>query len=307
MFETPILLLIFNRIDTTVLVFNQIRKVKPRKLYVAADGPRESVNGEYKKCEETRRIIDLVDWECDVKTLYRDENLGCGEAVSSAIDWFFKNEEEGIILEDDCLPEITFFQFCHELLEKYRYDDRVFSIIGNNPINNWACSESYCFTKYNLIWGWASWRRAWDKYSFDMEDWQENKKKGLLRDAFKYDYISQRSWRKHLDQVFNGEIDTWDYQWHYTNWKFNGVNCLPKVNLIKNIGFGDDATHTVEANEHILNTSSDDLTFPLIHPDKIDLNRKADKFIGKKRFCNSYRLFFKAALSSRLKKLVKLK
>ena len=169
---TPVLFLVFNRPDTTEKVFEAIRQAKPQKLFVAADGPRGNRLGEKEKCEQVRKIATTVDWDCEVKTLFREKNLGCKFAVSSAIDWFFKNVEEGIVLEDDCLPSQSFFWFCQELLERYRNDERVMLIGGNNRGVDFLKNHSYFFSKYVQIWGWATWRRSWEKYDSKIRKWK---------------------------------------------------------------------------------------------------------------------------------------
>ena len=170
MFQTPILFLIFNRPDTTKLVFESIKRIKPAKLYIAADGARKHKVGEDLLCKETRSIIDLIDWECEIKTLLRTENLGCKIAVSSAIDWFFENEEQGIILEDDCLPNESFFNFCEQLLNQFKENKEIMHISGNNFQDGITRGDgSFYFSKYNHIWGWATWKRAWKLYNVKLE------------------------------------------------------------------------------------------------------------------------------------------
>ena len=169
-FITPVLFIIFNRVETTKRVFEAIRNVRPLKLYVAADGPRPGNDADKVNCDEVRKIIDDVDWPCEIKTLFQDQNLNCGRAPSTAITWFFEHEEEGIILEDDCLPSTSFFRFCHELLAYYRHDNRVMHIGGNNFLEGWQKDPdySYYFSRSGHIWGWATWRRAWQTFDFDM-------------------------------------------------------------------------------------------------------------------------------------------
>jgi GT2 family glycosyltransferase len=163
--ETAILILLFNRPETTIRVFDKISQIKPQRLYIASDGPRKNFDGEKEKVKKVREIATRVDWPCEVKTLFRNENLGCKKGVSSAITWFFEQEEQGIILEDDCVPNLDFFTFCESLLDRYAEDERVSVITGNNFQNNkWRGDASYYFSKYNHCWGWASWRRSWKDY-----------------------------------------------------------------------------------------------------------------------------------------------
>ncbi len=186
-FDVPILLLAFNRPNQTRRVFDAIKAIQPTKFYFAADGPREGRAEEAILCQTVRTsILENIDWDCEVKTLFRDKNLGCKYAVSSAISWFFENEPEGIILEDDCLPDASFFPFCAELLEKYRHDDRIMMISGDNYQKDKLRTDySYYFTRYNQIWGWASWRRVWNLYDVEMKLLPEILEKGYLYDIFK--------------------------------------------------------------------------------------------------------------------------
>lgn len=243
--DTPVLLLAFNRPDLTRQVFEAIRKAKPPRLYIAVDGARSGrPNEEENVAEVVRFVTTNVDWKCELKTLIREENLGCKFAVKGAIDWFFKNETMGIILEDDCLPCQSFFWFCEELLELYREDTRVGQISGFNPLIDFDFDKaSYGFSKFGPIWGWASWRRAWNGYDVVMSSWPEV----LANDTLKnfVDSKKEERWRKTIYQkTFNGEIDTWDYQWSYAKLIKKQLSVIPTVNLVENIGFGEDATHT---------------------------------------------------------------
>ena len=231
LFDTPILFLVFNRPNTTQMVFERIREVKPKYLFIGADGPRAEMKGEKELCEEVRRIVLDIDWECEVETLFRDTNLGCGQAVSQAISWFFEQVDQGIILEDDCLPEPTFFPFCEKLLAKYKTEERVMHIAGSNfQLGRKRGTASYYYSRYTHVWGWATWERAWNKYDFDIVNYNNN-----------YMAMSERSKFLRvdlLDKVRNGEIDTWDVQWSFCVNKENGVSIIPQIGLVKNIGFG---------------------------------------------------------------------
>ncbi|MDL1966955.1 MAG: glycosyltransferase family 2 protein [Deltaproteobacteria bacterium] len=275
--KTVVLFLIFNRSDTTKQVFEAIRQAKPPRLYVAADGQRVDKPGEAEKCEEVRRIATQVDWDCEVKTLFRDKNLGCKYAVSGAIDWFFENEEEGIILEDDCLPSQSFFWFCEELLERYLGDERVMQICGSNFLNGWLRNDdSYYFSQYGPVWGWASWRRAWIYYDVDMKLWPEVKEKKIFLDFC--DGKSEMSYRLNLyDKVFAGEIDTWDYQWGFAKIINHGLSVTPNANLISNIGFREDGTHVANGNSPFANMQALSVHFPLSHPKFVCRDRISDQ------------------------------
>ena len=242
MFQTPILFLIFNRQDTATQVFTKIREIKPAYLYIAADGPREGKEGEIEICYKTKKIIlNSIDWDCEVKTLFRKENLGCGLAVSEAITWFFENVEEGIILEDDCLPDLSFFEYSEVLLEKFRFDSEIYHIAGNLPINNSAQTNyTYFFSKYSLIWGWATWRRAWESYKYRIDFSLENI--NIIRGRFSK-HSECEYWLKCFERIYFNKINTWDYQWFFNVLISNGKAVLPTTNLVYNIGLYNNSTH----------------------------------------------------------------
>jgi len=242
-FETPILFLVFNRPNLTQKVFETIRNCQPSRLYVAADGPRPHKSGELQLCAETRKIVEQVDWDCAVRKLYREENLGCGRAVSEAITWFFEQESEGIILEDDCLPDASFYPFCREMLERYRDNDKVGSISGNNFLPPaMQVATPYSFSKYAQIWGWASWARFWNSYDFELsgeeEEWEE-----IIHRVNPIEYHA-RYWIEVFRAMKSGLLDTWDYQVIFSAWKSGFVHVYPSRNLISNLGYGETATHT---------------------------------------------------------------
>lgn len=239
----PILFLVFNRPDTTARVFDAIRAAQPTRLYIAADGPRADRPGEAERCAEVRRIATAVDWPCEVKTLFRDRNLGCRLGVGTAIDWFFEHEPEGIILEDDTLPDPTFFEYCAQLLERYRDDDRVMAVCGGGygEARRFR-GASYAFSRVFDPWGWASWRRAWEKHddSFPGLD----KFGPRFRSIGPTGFDCNAYWMKRFQNVRNGMVDSWAYPWIYTIFCVGGVVAYPSTNLISNLGYRDDATHT---------------------------------------------------------------
>jgi len=287
--ETPILFVIFNRPDTTEKVFNEIKKIKPKKLFVSADGPRENKPGEKEKCLAAREIIDRVDWECEVYKKYSDANLGCKIGISSGIDWFFKNVEQGIILEDDCLPAQSFFKFCEELLEKYKNNEKIMMISGDNFQNGRQRGDgSYYFSKFSHIWGWATWRRAWKYYDVSMTDYPKFKQEEKINAIWNKKYI-RKYWTNIFDQVYENKIDTWDYQWAFSIWKMDGLCVIPNYNLISNIGFRDDATHTKSASK-LANQKIQSMDI-IKHPSKIEQNKKADNYYSK---------FFKKSLFKKI-------
>jgi hypothetical protein len=279
--NSPVLFLIFNRPDVTSLVFDEIKKVKPKRLYIAADGPREN---EKNICQETREVIKNIDWDCEVKTLFREENLGCKYGVASAIDWFFDNEEEGIILEDDCLPSQDFFKFCDLMLEKYRFDSRISSITGTNLQNGIKFgNSSYFFTKHTCVWGWAGWRRVWKNYDVELSNIDLEEGKEAFLSIFDNKLISE-PWQNIFESLKNNEIDTWDYQYSILNFFNNNLSVVPNVNLISNIGFNQNATHTFDDNTLRSKIPFQSLDSVLVHPKIIVANNKADYSIFNEDF-----------------------
>lgn len=289
MLSIPILLLIFNRLDTLTRVFSEIRKQQPRHLYIAADGPRPG-KGEAERaaCEETRAwVLDAIDWDCDVHTLFREENLGCGRAVSGALTWFFENVEEGIILEDDCLPDPAFFPFCEEMLACYRDCPQVMHISGNNNQDDMGdYPYSYYFSVYSHIWGWAAWRRSWEGFDLHVEDWDRIRKdKDLTKDLMfgVYTEGSRRYRRMQFDLIMRRESDSWAYSYLFSLWKRKGMTVMPSVNLVENIGAGADATHTTTLQPFRIRRRGS-LPFPLKHPPDITLNKEFDLLVEKRDY-----------------------
>lgn len=250
MFDTPILFIVFNRPDQTRRVFEAIRNIKPTHLFIAADGPRIEVESDKRNCDLVKEIVSVVDWDCKLQTLYREDNSGCGLAVSSSINWFFENVEKGIILEDDCLPNNSFFSYCDQMLRYYKDNLEIMHISGNCYGEN-SKNGSYHFTRLPFIWGWATWRRAWNQYDFNLKYISPEEKNVIISQAFDNNDIIEY-WEKTLKNFHLSPVSyTWDYQWFLTIWKIKGFVIQPSLNLIENIGFGNDATHTT-ATEHYL-------------------------------------------------------
>lgn len=277
----PVLFLIFNRIETTKLVFDEIRKAQPPRLYLASDGPRLDVKGEKDKVIEIRNYIEeSIDWDCELHTLFNESNKGCKKSVSNAINWFFNREEMGIVLEDDCLPSNSFFRYCEELLLRYKDDQRIFLITGYNKQNMWKPKQNdYFFSNLGGIWGWASWSRAWKYYDVDVSDIES--------------FISQDGFRNSLgnslgdlkqNMIFNGlrvnNIDSWAMQWGYARHKNNALTCIPAKSLIRNIGFGDDATHTF--GDNLDGVEAHEISFPLKDNKFIVSDETYDELLFKK-------------------------
>jgi hypothetical protein len=276
--NTAVLFLVFNRPAVTAQVFQAIRNARPPRLYVAADGPRFGREGETERCDAVRRIATDIDWPCEVKTLFRSQNRGCKRAVSEGISWFFEHEEQGIILEDDCLPNTSFFFFCEDLLNRYKSEERVWVITGDNfQVGIKRGDASYYFSRYNHVWGWASWRRAWRMADMNIKFWPEWKRSRVWKD-FWSNRIARRYWEKIFDRMYQGEIDTWDYPWTACVWFHGGLTATPNANLVSNIGFGEDSTHTVLANSPLANLPTTELD-GLQHPNSIEAHETADDHI----------------------------
>lgn len=281
--ETPVLFLIFCRPETTKRVFEAIRKAKPSRLYIAADGPRADRPAEAEKCEATRQIATAVDWECVVHTLFRSENLGLGKGISSAITWFFEHETEGIILEDDCLPAPSFFTFCAEMLQRYRHDTRIMEIGGNN-LENPSHREkgySYYFSNLAYIWGWATWRRAWKLNDFHMKHYPEINAKEYLDGHFSsiyerhyFQYVFERIYRN--DAKISCQ-NVWSYQWQFACRINSGLVVVPNSNMVINLGIGAEATNTTNPKGIGSDLQLEEMPFPLKHPEFVMLHKKRVK------------------------------
>lgn len=264
MILAPVLLITFNRPKLTLRVLDAVIKAKPSKIYIASDGPRSSVLGEVKLILQLRTdILHRLAGQVEVIPLFQAQHLGCKRAVVSAIDTFFQNEEMGIILEDDCLPTDSFFPFCNELLKHYKNDPSVLHIGGTNPIDKNTTSNEYYFSRYNRIWGWATWRRAWKLYDASIPQWPTWKKEKKLEQFLSKKEAQQFTAR--LDDVYHGKVDTWDYQWQLIR-MLSGKAIIPKTNLVSNIGFGDEATHTKTRHSPLAHLPLGEILFPLQHP-----------------------------------------
>ena len=262
--SAPVLFIIFNRPDTTRRVFEQIRNAKPPRLYVAADGPRPNVPTDPDRCAASREVTGVIDWECEVQRLYQERNIGCKMGEATAMNWFFDHESEGIVLEDDCLPHPTFFRYCCELLDHFRHDERVMMISGTNVLQRWKDDrQSYHFSTGGA-WGWASWRRAWMHYDINMARWSDPEARTALRSMVR-DKRQLRTDEHLFDMVYQGKIDTWDYQWRFARLIQSGLTVTPSRNLISNIGFREDGTHTRKRRNALAEQPVYPMEFPLKH------------------------------------------
>ena len=265
--KNPILIVVFNRPEIVGKTFEAIKKSKPKKIYVFADGPRKSVDTDKFNCKKTREIFnEKVDWDCEIITNYNENNLGCQLAVSSALKWFFLNEKQGIIFDDDCVASLSFFRFCDELLEKFKNDEKILLISGNNYFKK-KNEYSYFASKNPCFYGWATWKRSWKNYDPKMRDWPKLKEKKWINDIFK-DKSSRYYWTKVFDETYSGKKNTWDYQWWYLSLKNNSITLRPSRNLVQHIGSGKDSTHI--KSKHFRDYFEPlEIDFPLKHPEEL--------------------------------------
>lgn len=264
MFNTPILFVFYIREETTLKVFEKIAEIKPAKLYLSSDGAR-SKKDQLRVNNLRDKVLSMIDWPCNVSKRFNVSNLGCGSAVSSSINWFFKNEARGIILEDDCLPSISFFNYCEELLNKYEENKLIWHISGANLFSNNKEVFSYKYSIYPGVWGWATWGDRWNNYDFSLNEIEINKYK-----YFSKSIVSEKYFKKIFRLLKDKKIDTWDYQWMFTIWKNNGLSITPNFNLVTNIGFGDHSSNTHEIDDSRANINSEEI-INISHPVEIKL------------------------------------
>lgn len=280
-FNTPILFIVFNRPDTTRRVFDEIRKIKPKQLFIAADAPRFEKIGEKELSDEVKLIFSDIDWPCEVHKLYQEKNLGCKFGPITAINWFFENVERGVILEDDCLPDLTFFLFCEELLEYYNDNEKVMHISGNNFQNSHLRGDenaSYYFSNYSHNWGWATWKNSWNKFNITVNNFNEFDLRNIIEEVFE-NKIVQKFWIDRIKSDFENS-NNWDGLWLFTVWMNNGVCILPQKNLISNIGFGGDSTHTNNVHSLLANLPTNPIE-KIIHSEDLSIDKKADEYTNK--------------------------
>ncbi len=295
--QSPVALFLFNRPETTAHVMEAIRAVRPRELYLVADGPRENVPDDVTRCEAARQVALKVDWECKVSTNFAEKNLGLKARVESGLNWVFENAAEAILLEDDCVPDETFFRFCDEMLERYRNDTRVFMVSGNDFKFGLDTQDSYTFSRYPLIWGWATWKRAWQKNDVTMRTLPgalaTNRLSEKLDSARAVQY-----WAYTLQEHFQTQT-TWDYTWLWSIWENDGLCIHPNTNLVENVGFGAQATHTRDDENLFAELIKARLEFPLQHPTRIERNRNGDALVEEIAFSGTLRQLWKRVRARR--------
>lgn len=273
--RVPVVFNFFNREETATRVFESIRQAKPEKLYLVADGARSEKAGEEEKVQALRdKIESMIDWKCEVHKNYAEKNLGCKNRIVTGYNWVFEQEEMAILLEDDTLPLQSFYPYCQELLIRYKDDERIFLIAGNNLYQSYPIKESYAFSRFPSTWGWGTWRRAWHCYDDSGETWEKMKERQAVEQF--YGYKLGRLYKEVLNWGFSGQIDTWDWQWEASRlWNY-GIGIAPRCNMIQNIGFDSgEATHTL--GKCIYNFETQEMNFPLVHPDTVLPDVELDK------------------------------
>jgi hypothetical protein len=263
--NTAVAIMAFNRPQTLARVFAVVRAARPARLLLVCDGPRPDRAGEALRCAEVRRILEGVDWPCEVERNYSEVNMGCRARIASGLDWVFARAEEAIILEDDTLPNASFFPYCDELLARYRDDERVQMICGYNLLGRGEASgASYWFSAHPRVWGWASWRRAWRGYDETMAEWPAFKATSGWTSRTRDE---RAHWGPFLEGVKNGTVDTWDAQLTLLAWRTGRLSVIPSSNLVNNIGFGPDSTNTRSPDNP--SPAVHALSFPMTHPAEV--------------------------------------
>lgn len=273
--DVPVVLLAFNRPDATAQVMARLRTVRPRRLLVSVDGPRESVGTDHENVERVRRLVTDIDWACDVNTRFVDRNLGCREGVPAGLDWAFGLVDRAIVLEDDCLPDPSLFPFCEQLLDRYADEPRIMGIGGHRWEGpDLSDGDSYYVSRYTSSWGWATWADRWRHFDLELPDWP------MLRDTPWLDHrvagpVAVAHWTRTFDAMAAG-MDTWDYAWQFACWRADGLFVRPTVGMVSNIGFSADATHTTTSDPLLRQRPASAIRFPLTHPTSMTPDGTAD-------------------------------
>lgn len=283
MTQAPIAYIVFNRPRITAQTFAVLRGQRPSQLFIIADGPRLGHPTDVERCAEVRAIVEQVDWPCEVQYNFAESNLGCKRRVSTGLDWVFGQVEHAIVLEDDCLPHPEFFTFCETLLERYAEDERISVITGNNFQDGQQRGDaSYYFSKYNHVWGWATWRRAWQQYRGDLSFWPDWRTSADWL-AKMPEPVERRYWKAIFDRVHADQIDSWGYPWTASVWRHGGLTATPNVNLVSNIGFGPDSTHTA-SEKSPLSAMATGALGELVHPHLVVQDKAADRYVFDQTF-----------------------
>lgn len=287
MFDVPVALVVFNRPEPTAISFDAIARLRPRQLFLISDAARPDRPGEAQQVAECRRIAERVDWDCDLRTIFAETNLGCGRRISSGISEAFESVDRLIVLEDDCAADPSFFTFCDAMLDRYASDDRVMAVSGNNFQMGRARGEaSYYFSKYPHCWGWATWRRAWQHFDLTIPNWPAFRDAGGL--AHVCDSPDEvQYWTEAFDKVHAGRSQSWAFPWMLACWMNSGLTILPAMNLVSNIGFGEQATHT-RRQTSLSNLKAESMG-PIVHPDWVVRHAQADRFTDRTIFSGTVR------------------
>jgi hypothetical protein len=312
MFKTPVLLIVFNRPDTTKLVLDVLQIIKPQNLFIACDGPRQNNLNDAEFVNEVRILCNNIDWDCNINRLYQDINQGCSKGPRIALNWFFSNVEAGIILEDDCLPSIDFFYYCETLLEYYKNDDTILNICGSNMGYSKDDASGYFYSRFMNMSGWATWRRSERAIDYELESWKKVRYpllgtyKMLRQGIFDFDINWYKYWKDKFDRtVYSTSISWWDWQWIYYQLNTKKYSVIPNKNLVTNIGFNDKATHTKDPNNPLANVKIEKLIFPLKHPTTKKPNYDYEEFAVKWVWCYHKRLPFLFYLKQFVSRFIK--
>ena len=283
--NTPIIFIAFNRPSTTSRVFNVIKRARPKQLYLVCDGPRPHVDKDEYACAAVKKILDKIDWDCNVYRDYSSENMGCRDRVYSGISNAFNHFESAIILEDDCYPDDTFFRYCEIMLEKYKDDERVMHINGTNQCGPDVINkDSICFSRFAHVWGWATWKRAWLKSDVTISKWPEYKQMGLIN-VLPFEKVVKDHLAHLFDSVYSGAMNTWDFQWQFQIFYHNGICITPNRNLISNIGFIKNSTHTSDEASTFADLKRFPMRFPMQLPREVICNEEFDRIDANLSYC----------------------
>lgn len=290
MVNEPVLVIAFNRPLHLRALIDRLREIKPTNLYVAIDGPRTDKIGEADRVRECQELVSEIEWDCQIQTRFHDSNLGCGLGVSTAISWFFEHVDRGIILEDDIIPHPSFFPYCTELLDLYQNDPSVFAVSGCNFVPSSFQStprDSFRFSQVPHIWGWATWKDRWSLYTLDIEGWRRQLPVRKLWQKSGPSIPSSVYWAGTFELLARKEVDTWDGQLVYCAMVNNSLTATSNVNLIENIGFDLEATHTIEDRDELQPVQA--MTFPLRAPKEVTVDKRADAWTRENHFRATWR------------------
>ncbi len=286
--KLAVLILAFNRPKEISILFEVLSKIKPKKIYINQDGPRKNNENDLELCKRVQEIAINPNWDCEVFTNFNASNKGCRSSVSNGIKWFFESEREGIILEDDCIPSLSFFSFCEKMLNKYEEDKSVHVISGSNFQKKKIIGNGdYYFSKYAHCWGWATWKQSWENYDDDLSFWNTLKKSKEWRNLHK-NKLEEKYWVKILNKVKEKKIDSWAYVWQASIWNNGGFTVTPNINLVRNIGFNEDATHTISSRKSNEFDISEEINEEIIHPQDKEISQDADRFVFYNHFNGKY-------------------